>query len=234
VLEGVDLENANGEFCGGSFANSFAQSCNSVFAPLGAKVGARRLVAAAERYGFNSPPKIPGAVESTIPKPDQVGGPLAVGSTAIGQGKVLATPLEFAIVAGTIADNGVRRDPTIVPEARTQPAVRVTSKKVARQVEKLMIGVVQHGTGTAASLAPVAQVAGKTGTAELVSTVPRTPPSEKSTQASKQNETDAWFTGYAPVKHSKLAVAAMFVKAGAGGDVAAPAVRLVLQAGLSP
>jgi peptidoglycan glycosyltransferase len=68
-----------------------------------------------------------------------------------------------------------------------------------------------------------------------VSTVPRNPPSEENTSGNKdkEKETDAWFTGYAPVKHPKLAVCAMFVKAGAGGDVAAPAVRLVLAAGLS-
>jgi peptidoglycan glycosyltransferase len=102
VIEGVDLENANGESCGGTFENSFAESCNSVFAPLGAKVGAKRLVETAERFGFNSAPGVAGAQPSTLPAPDQVGGPLAVGSTAIGQGRVLATPLEFAIVAGTI------------------------------------------------------------------------------------------------------------------------------------
>jgi len=97
-----------------------------------------------------------------------------------------------------------------------------------------MVGVVRYGTGTSASLAPAAQVAGKTGTAELVSTVPRNPPSEESTPSKdKEKETDAWFTGYAPVKKPKLVVCAMFVKAGAGGDVAAPAVRVVLQAGLS-
>ena len=95
-----------------------------------------------------------------------------------------------------------------------------------------MVGVVQHGTGTSASLAPAAQVAGKTGTAELVSTVPKNPPAEESTTSNRDKETDAWFTGYAPVKHPKLVVCAMFVKAGAGGDVAAPAVRVVLQAGL--
>jgi peptidoglycan glycosyltransferase len=234
TIEGVGLENANGEFCGGTLANSFAESCNSVFAPLGVRVGAQRLVDTAERFGFNSAPGIPGALPSTLPEAGAVGGPLAVGSTAIGQGKVLATPLEFATVAATIADDGVRRRPTLLPDARTAPPVRVAPRRVAHLVERLMIGVVQYGTGTAASLAPTAQVAGKTGTAELVSTVPRSAPSEQSTPAGtdKQKETDAWFTGYAPVKRPKLAVCAMFVKAGAGGDVAAPAVRLVLAAGL--
>ena len=59
TLEGVELENANGESCGGSLEASFAESCNSVFAPLGAKLGAARLVAAAERFGFNEEPGSP-------------------------------------------------------------------------------------------------------------------------------------------------------------------------------
>ena len=51
VIDGVDLQNANGEFCGGTFAQSFAKSCNSVFAPLGVKVGASRLVLRTSRNG---------------------------------------------------------------------------------------------------------------------------------------------------------------------------------------
>jgi cell division protein FtsI/penicillin-binding protein 2 len=103
----------------------------------------------------------------------------------------------------------------------------VTTPRVARIVEKLMIGVVRFGTGTAASLAPVV-VAGKTGTAELQSTVGTAPGEPGSTEA----DTDAWFAAYAPVKRPRLAVGVLFVKAGAGGATAAPAARVVLQAGL--
>ena len=67
MIDGVELENANGEFCGGTFRDSFAHSCNSVFAPLGVKVGAERLVDAAERFGWNAPPTVPGEVPSTLP-----------------------------------------------------------------------------------------------------------------------------------------------------------------------
>src|SRR4029077_9690136 len=88
TIDGVDLQNANGEYCGGTLVQSFARSCNSVFAPLGVKVGASKLVAAAERYGFNEQPSIPGALPSTIPAANQIGSPLALGSTAIGQGQV--------------------------------------------------------------------------------------------------------------------------------------------------
>ena len=61
TLDGVKLENANGESCGGSLALAFAVSCNSVFAPLGVKIGASRLVATAEQFGFNHAPGVEGA-----------------------------------------------------------------------------------------------------------------------------------------------------------------------------
>jgi peptidoglycan glycosyltransferase len=230
VIDGVDLENANGESCGGSFAETFAESCNSVFAPLGVRLGAARLVGAAERFGFNETPSIAGAAESTLPPAAEIDSPLAVGSTAIGQGKVLATPLEMAVVADTIASGGVRHKPTLLEHGPRADPVRVTTRRVARVVEKLMIGVVRYGTGTAASLAPTATVAGKTGTAELQSTVGEPPPGEEG--AVPVVDTDAWFAAYAPTRHPRLAVGVLFVKAGAGGSVAAPAARVVLAAGL--
>ena len=115
TLDGVRLNNANGEDCGGTLELAFAVSCNSVFTPLGVKLGAARLVATAERLGFNHEPGITGAAESTLPAASQIQGELDVGSTAIGQGQVLATPLEMATVAATIADGGRRPSPTFLP-----------------------------------------------------------------------------------------------------------------------
>ena len=108
TLDGVRLNNANGEECGGTLEVAFAVSCNSVFAPLGVKLGAPRLVATAERFGFNHQPPIPGAAESTLPSAAQIQGELDVGSTAIGQGEVLASALQMATVAATVADGGRR------------------------------------------------------------------------------------------------------------------------------
>jgi cell division protein FtsI/penicillin-binding protein 2 len=234
VIDGVDLENANGESCGGTFAEAFAHSCNSVFAPLGVRVGARRLVAEAERWGWNRAPSIPGALASTIPAAGQIDSPLAVGSTAIGQGKVLATPLQMASVAQAIARDGVMTRPRVFPDERPV-RVRAAPRLVARELERMMVGVVAYGTGTSASLAPV-KVAGKTGTAELTTTVKRegqTPPLEAGVDAKPPGyDTDAWFTAYAPLRRSKLAVCVLLVHGGAGGATAAPAARGVLQAGL--
>jgi cell division protein FtsI/penicillin-binding protein 2 len=229
VIDGVDLENANGESCGGSFVDSFAESCNSVFAPLGVKLGAQRLVSAAERFGFNRTPAIAGAALSTLPPAAAMTSPLEIGSTAIGQGKVLATPLQMALIAHTIATEGVQRVPTLLAGRPPAKGTRVIARRVARIVEKLMIAVVQRGTGTAASLAPVS-VAGKTGTAELEDTTDNQPPTD--VVVNPGHDTDAWFAAYAPTRRPRIAVGVLFVRAGAGGETAAPAARIVLQAGL--
>ena len=227
IIDGVELENANGESCGGNFANSFAHSCNSVFAPLGVKIGAAKLVDTAERYGFNLDPAVPGAMPSTLPAASDIASPLELGATAIGQGRVLATPLLLASVAQTIASGGVRRTPVVVRNGPPEKA-RVTSRRVARTIEDLMVGVVNYGTGTAASLAPIG-VAGKTGTAELEDTTDE----EDDVEQTPGSDTDAWFTAYAPVKNPEIAVAVLLVRNGAGGETAAPAARVVLQAALA-
>jgi peptidoglycan glycosyltransferase len=222
LIDGVELQNANGELCGGTFEESFAKSCNSVFGPLGVKVGSKRLVQTAERYGWNEPPSLPGEMSSTLPKSTQIVSPLEVGSTAIGQFKTLATPLQMASVAQTVANDGVRAVPSALKGARPR-TVRVTSPQVAATLEQLMLGVVGHGTGTAAAI-PGVKVAGKTGTAELEDT--RGPNGE--TRPGDPSNTDAWFTAYAPADRPTIAVAALFVRSGAGGATAAPAVRTVL------
>jgi cell division protein FtsI/penicillin-binding protein 2 len=223
TISGFTLQNASGEACGGTFLNAFAVSCNSVFAPLGAKLGAKRLVDIAERFGFNQQPSIPGAAEPTIPSASSIGDDLAVGSSAIGQGAVQASALEMADVGATIAMGGRRPIPTLQFN-RPPKFVHVTSGHVAGEVQRMMVAVVQFGTGTSAAI-PGVTVAGKTGTAELTNTaIPG--------QSSAQN-TDAWFVGYAPVGTPKIVVGALFPNQGAGGQTAAPAARDVISAGLA-
>ncbi len=249
TLDGVKLENANGEDCGGSLALAFAVSCNSVFAPMGVKVGANRLVATAESFGFNHSPGLPGAVESTLPPASQIQGELDLGSTSIGQGQVQASALQMVRIAATVGDGGRRPTPTF--EALPSTPVRVMSAATARTVRRLMIGVVREGTGTAAAI-PGVIVAGKTGTAELG--VPACPSKSEhgsesgESQTSGENEkeadedcstgsddpqnTDAWFAAFAPAIHPRIAVGVLLVKDGAGGETAAPLAKQVLEAGL--
>ncbi|HEX6390080.1 MAG TPA: penicillin-binding transpeptidase domain-containing protein, partial [Solirubrobacteraceae bacterium] len=243
LLSGVELANANGESCGGSLANSFAESCNSVFGPMGVELGPERLVATAEKFGFNSKPDIAGAATSTIPAAGEIGDDLAVGSTAIGQGRVQATALQMASVAATIGLRGERPRLTLDLNAARRgddaPARRAMSAKTARIAERLMLGVVRYGTGTAAAI-PGVKVAGKTGTAELKSTqeceVSEDPEASDETcdSGNDPTDTDAWFAAYAPAGDGRprVAVGVMLVRSGAGGDTAAPVARELIAAAL--
>lgn len=229
------LYNANGEICGGTFRESFAHSCNAVFAPLGPKVGNDDLVATAERFGFNEPPTLyapkylreAGLPESTIPT--EIPTEIELGVSAIGQGEVQATPLEMASVAQTVANGGVRMPTSIVNNKKLRPdakPVRVMSKKIADELTELMVGVVVEGTGTAGAITE-AQVAGKTGTAEL---------GPKDGQENEENPIqikDAWFSAFAPAEKPRLAVGVLLIEAEAsGGEVAAPIAAEVLSTGL--
>ncbi len=229
------IYNAGGEFCGGSFREAFAHSCNAVFAPLGPAVGNDDLVAKAEQFGFNSPPTLyaprivreVGPAESTIPT--EIGEEIDLGVSAIGQGEVLATPLQMASVAQTIANGGVREPTSIVTTKKLRPRaepVRVMSEKLAGDLTELMTRVVVEGTGTAGAITE-AQVAGKTGTAEL---------GPKPGQENEENPVqikDAWFAAFAPAEKPRLAVGVLLIEAEAsGGEVAAPAAAQVLSTGL--
>ncbi|HKJ37055.1 MAG TPA: penicillin-binding transpeptidase domain-containing protein [Solirubrobacterales bacterium] len=237
---GREIDNAHEEPCGGNLVVSFAKSCNTVFAPLGVELGAEKLLEYTEAFGFNAPPAIynDAALAATQPPastiPDPIGDPVEVGVSAIGQGKVLATPLQMASVAQTIAADGVRSPTPLVKGAGLGPEmepVQVTTPKIAEQVGEMMVEVVSNGTGSAASL-PNAAVAGKTGTAEL-GPKPGQQFDPSNPDAEPELEVDAWFTAYAPAKNPKLAIAVMIVNAdGDGGVIAAPIARQVLAAGL--
>ena len=218
TVEGRFVANANDEACGGDLTESFAKSCNSVFAPLGAKLGATKVVDVAQRYGFNRPPLpgVPAAKESSLPSARSIGKAAETGVTAFGQGRVLATPLQMAWVGATVADGGQRPTLTLLHGARPR-LTRITSPRVAGLVKRLMLAVVNgsDATGTAAAI-PGVSVAGTTGTAEL----------------GGGPENDAWFVAFAPADRPRLAVGVLVVHGGFGGDTAAPIARDVLASGL--
>lgn len=215
-LNGWKLHNFHKESCGGSFLLAFAVSCNSVFAPVADQVGARRLVAMANRFGFNSKGTIRYPVPKSItPRANQMTSDLSLGTAGIGQGGVGATSLQMASVAATIGSRGIYRAPYIVhsPDriADHQPDRRVLSADIAKQVRTMMEAVVTEGTGTGAAVSGVT-VAGKTGTAEV----------------GIKRPTDAWFIAFAPADHPRVAVAVLVAGGGVGGEVAAPIAGQIL------
>ena len=148
-------------------------------------------------------------------------------ASAIGQGKVLTTPLNMAMVASSIANNGEMVRPILVKNVvstngkiikanRTETLSVAVDSLQANSIKEMMVGVVQNGTGTNASIKNV-QVAGKTGTAEN--------PSGKS---------HAWFIGFAPVNDPKIAIAIILEEEGStGGTSAAPIARDLIIYGLN-
>jgi penicillin-binding protein A len=249
IMDGINvggrfIENASGEYCGGTFREAFAESCNSDFLPLGPKIGNEKMVATAEAFGFNSPPTLyaPSIVkevepaESTIPT--EIGEEVELAVSAIGQGEVLATPLQMASVAQTIANDGLRMPTSIVQNKKLRPTmkpVQVMSKKTAGELTELMIGVVNEGTGTAGAIA-AGQVAAKTGTAELGQLVENEEGeeevSEEGEEVTPEHKKDAWFSAFATVEKPKLAIGVLLIEAeAAGGEVAAPVASEVLSAG---
>lgn len=245
-ISGREINNAHEEFCGGDLIASFAESCNSVFAPMGAELGTEKVVEYSERYGFNSPPTLysDDAIEAAQPPtstiPDPLGSELEAAVSAIGQGQVLATPLQIASVAQTIAAGGVRHPTSIVKNKDLRPSYEPTEivpPKIADEVTEMMVETVKSGTGQAAKV-DGAQVAGKTGTAELgpSSDPPPEPVDPDDPNAEPQEpeqDVNAWFTAFAPANKPKLAIAVMIVEAdGDGGVIAAPIAQQVLQASL--
>jgi len=239
------VHNAHDEVCGGTFVEAFADSCNSVFAPLGVKVGADRLVDTAEDYGFNQAPSLYNDSATAATQPGKMTIPSAaelkaeptntdLSVTAFGQGKVLATPLGMASVAQTVAHNGTRdptnmvKDPNLKSPAKP---VEVTSPANARVLTGLMRAVVTQGTGTQAAL-PGVQVAGKTGTAEL-GPKPGEPPPPPGQEDTAKQIVDGWFIAFAPSGKPKLAIGVMLIDAsGDGGTTAAPIAREIMASAL--
>jgi peptidoglycan glycosyltransferase len=227
------LRNFGGGRCGGPLPEALRVSCNTSFAQLGLDLGADRLAAAAEAFGFNEAPPIdlPFAIPSTFPAPSEFARDRpALARSAIGQQDVTATPLEMALVSAGIANGGVIMTPHVMAEVRDaegrviesfapRPWTQAVPPGVASTVRDMMVGVVQRGTGTRGQI-PGIPVAGKTGTAET-----------------GRNTTHVWFTAFAPANDPRIAVAVMLedlpnVDEATGGTLAAPIAQTVMRAAL--
>ncbi|MEA2972402.1 MAG: hypothetical protein QOG82_860 [Actinomycetota bacterium] len=189
------------------FRTAFAHSCNTAFVTLAEKMSDADLVAAAGRFGFGAGYDAGvGAVGGEFPDPNDAADRAA---SAIGQGRVLASPLHMASVAAAVA-SGTWRAPRVTGPPSTVAPVALNPSTVAVLAD-LMHEVVRTGTGTAAAVAGQ-DVAGKTGTAEFGNSDPPA--------------THAWFIGF----RGPLAFAVLVEGGGVGGQVAAPIAARFLAA----
>jgi cell division protein FtsI/penicillin-binding protein 2 len=199
TINGRVFQNAEDEQLGNiPFRLAFAHSCNTAFVQLAEKLQPSDLNAAAELLGFNQAPTL--EVPAEVPSFPEVHGVIDQVSSAIGQGRVLTTPLEMASVAATVA-SGTRR-PTTFRQVMSAPAGAPLPPGIAATLQGLMRLVVTDGTAKPAGLPP--GTSGKTGTAEFGSANPP--------------HTHAWFIGF----KGDLAFALLVEDGGFGGKVAAP------------
>jgi peptidoglycan glycosyltransferase len=231
---GQTLQNFGGGTCGGPLPEALRVSCNTAFAQLGLDLGAQKLSAGAEAFGFNKVPPLdlPFGAASFFPAAgafarDQPG----LAKSAIGQQDVSATPLQMALVAAGIANNGVIMTPHLLSEVRDTDGeviqrydnkewLNVVPANVAQTTRDMMVGVVANGSGSRAQI-PGVTVAGKTGTAQT-----------------GLDKSHVWFISFAPAEAPRIAVAVMLedqpsTTEATGGALAAPIAQAVIRAALA-
>lgn len=232
----LPIRNFGGETCGGTLPEILKTSCNSAFAEMGAEtIGPDDMVSGAASWGFNATPPIdlPGAVKSVFPT-DVGNNPAKLAQSSIGQNDVQATPLQIALVAAGVANGGTIMKPHVLADVRNSQGEKIQTYRAtpwlhpmtdvfAATMRQDMIGVVQGGTATGMQI-PGFEVGGKTGTAQLGTTPPRS---------------HTWIMGFAgpPGQPPTVAIAVVVLdQSGAnestGGVVAAPIARAVLTAAL--
>jgi peptidoglycan glycosyltransferase len=206
--------------------SALADSCDTYFAHLGLGIGAADFTRGLESFGWGDPLSFDLPVSQVPLYPQSLQDLNGLADSAIGQGRVLATPLYMAMVAGAIGNGGVMMQPYLVQQIRdpdsgavwnTRPRAlrRVTTAQVAAQVKQDMVDVVNSGTGAVANT-PGLEVAGKTGSAENPGGAPH-----------------SWFVAFAPAPDPQVAVCVLVEHGGEGSQVAAPIASQLIQLALT-
>jgi penicillin-binding protein A len=239
-VEGTPLANDfNQDFFGANLDTALTNSVNTWFGQLGQQLGNDTLFQYMERFGFNANPAIDlpedEVYESGVYEDEELlsaSDPVDLARLAIGQERLLTTPLQMAQVSAAVANGGKLMKPqiwkrVIDPDGRVteelDPSVysEPISEETAAELTTAMEGVVREGTGTNAAIAGIA-VAGKTGTAE-------TPGNKACGGGVEQNQ--AWFIGFAPADDPEIAIAvSVECTEQFGGEVTAPTFRDVAEA----
>ncbi|HUI66629.1 MAG TPA: penicillin-binding protein 2 [Nitrospirota bacterium] len=228
-----------------SFHQALVESCDVYFYTMGERIGWDRIAEYARKLGYGSltgiplPEEKPGLIPTTEWKKNKTKEPWYPGDTyinSIGQGFVLVSPIQACQMISAIANGGNFYRPTLLKMTRNREtgAVKTFSPELKNRVmldpaaleeiRKALAGVVNEPDGTAhGAQTPLAIVAGKTGTAQVIA---QKIPGRKLAENTRDH---AWFIAYAPVDNPKIAVAVLVEHGGHGGGAAAPVARRVIE-----
>ncbi len=203
--------------------NGFAQSCNGYFIQMGIQLGARKMLDTAKEFGLGSVTGLDAQgiseYEGMLPVMAELEGNGNIANLAMGQGKILVTPLQAAGMAAIIANGGIRntfnvvdsivnRNGEIIRDLKKREWNRVISRDTAAALMEMMEATVENGTGQKADIGGYGGAAGKTGSAET------------GLFKGDRRVLHAWFTGYFPYIEPRYAMS-VFVEDGAGGGTSA-------------
>jgi penicillin-binding protein 2 len=207
------------------FNQAVAISCNPTFARLGLKLGAEKLIDYARRFGMDKQmiigyPYPPDRRQQL----DAIAGPYNLVNSSMGQGPVLASPVQVTAMMAVVADNGIYKEPRLVKKiidytgttVRNFPAGpgrKAVSEETAGILRLMLETVTLYGTGRGAYVGDGGS-AGKTGSAQ---------------SGSAGTSVDAWFSGYAPVKKPRYVVTVMIERGESGGKTAAPVFKAIME-----
>ena len=235
LIDGFRVQDGHHEMTGDrplDFAEAVEASCNIWFAETGVRTGGDVLAEWAGRMGFGSP--LPFDLDTSVSQvtngeggdPGGFGDRVELANAAYGQGQTLVTPLQMAMVAATIANDGVLMKPHLVLQATGKAGTHTVSQEVvgrvlgpgvATEIGAAMRLAVNGDVGrifTAGAALRNVVVAGKSGTAELD---PGTRP-------------HSWFIGFAPYDGPQVAIAVLVENSGGGSVKASPIAGDVLRA----
>jgi peptidoglycan glycosyltransferase len=209
--------------------DGYAYSLNVVFAQVAAQtLGGPLLADYTKRFGFGEeiPFELPTNASRVTDQPDFLQSGPAIAQTGFGQGELLATPLQMALIAASVANDGKEMEPYLVANVRRPDgsiaqthAPKVWKQPVraetAVQMRAIMENSIKNGYANTAAI-PNVVMGGKTGTAEVPNANPQ-----------------AWFIGYAQGPKTTYAISVLIENGGEGSTVAAPVAKQVLQAALT-
>jgi penicillin-binding protein 2 len=228
-----------------SLHQAIVESCDVYFYTMGERIGWDRVAEFARKLGYGSltgillPDEKPGLIPTTDWKKKRTGEPWYAGDTyinSIGQGFVLVSPIQACEMMSAVANGGHLHRPVLIKQTRNRETGVVKTFASDREtkvnldpealdlVRNALAGVVNEPDGTAhGAQTPLAIVAGKTGTAQVIA---QKVPGRTLAESMRDH---AWFIAFAPVDHPKIAVAVLVEHGGHGGSAAAPIARKVIE-----